>query len=67
MMCGTASKTMSGNLIPLSWTEINAFKDAADTIESGWDCQVLRQMSTAYITGKNIGDDVFGICPGQEE
>jgi len=47
----------------LSWQEINAFSQMTGAIRSRWEGATIRNMSAAYIEGRKIGDDAFGIVP----
>jgi hypothetical protein len=65
-----AGPSMSGAMggeAPLSWSEIHAFMAATSTITEPWEAQALFDMSRAYVRGKDVGRNPFGIYPGFDQ
>lgn len=47
----------------LEWIDIHAFMQCTGDISDVWEARLLKAMSSEYVSGRNIGDDEFGIPP----
>ena len=47
----------------LRWADVYAFAQATGTISPGDECQILFDMSRAYLAGLEHGEDSFAIPP----
>jgi len=62
LAAGAASSGVAG-AIPMTWQEIRAFGEATGRISEPWEHEMIRNMSTAYVSGMNAGADPLSISP----
>jgi len=59
---GMVQSGLSG-LLPLSWTEIDAFARLTKAFAEPWEARLIRRLSNAYLEGHRLGADPVGIPP----
>lgn len=64
--CGMFESNMNG-LIPLSWRELQAYRELSGVIIDGWECEQVIEMSKAYVAFSRDADDINCIAPYSPE
>ena len=61
---GLTSPAAMGD-VPLTWPDLWAFSQATGDITEPWEFETLREMSAAYISGRESGANPLSIPPAE--
>lgn len=56
-----------GNERPLSWHEVNEYHKATENLEHAWMRILVKELSEAYLSGKNEGKNPLSVSPYAQE
>lgn len=48
---------------PLSWQDVNEYHKATETLDEPWMRIVVKELSEAYLSGKNEGKNPLSVSP----